>query len=90
MQSTNRNPRRRQIPDLGPLESIAASELVSASLMASLIPTLVDAGVLTPRGAREIYENALLLIETQQGNEPGTQRVYEAAREIIESRLRPE
>jgi hypothetical protein len=76
--------------DLTPLESIAASELVTASMMASLIPALVDIGVLSPRGAREIYENALLLIETQQGDDPSSQRIYEAARELIESRLRPE
>lgn len=74
--------------DLGPLESIAASELVSASLIASLIPTLVDRGVFTAQEAREIYENALLLIEMQQGNEPALQCIYEAAREMIEAHLR--
>lgn len=78
------------MPDLDPLESIAASELASASLIASLIPALVNAGVLSPRGAREIYENALLMIESAQGNDPGVQRIYEAARELIEARLRPE
>jgi hypothetical protein len=78
------------MPDLTPLESIAASELVTASMMASLIPALVDIGVLSPRGAREIYENALLLIETQQGDDPSSKRIYEAARELIEWRLRPE
>jgi hypothetical protein len=78
------------MPDLTPLESIAASELVTASMMASLIPALVDIGVLSPRGAREIYENALLLIETEQGDDPSSKRIYEAARELIESRLRPE
>jgi hypothetical protein len=35
-------------------------------------------------GAREIYENALLMIETRQGREPAMQRVYEAARKLIE------
>ena len=78
------------MPDLDPLESVAASGLVSASLIAALIPALVDTGVLSPRGAREIYENALLMIETQQGDEPTVQRIYEAAREIIDSHLRPE
>lgn len=33
--------------DLDPLESVAASELVSSALIASLIPTLVEAGVLS-------------------------------------------
>jgi hypothetical protein len=78
------------MPDLDPLESIAASGLVSASLIAALIPALVDTGVLSPRGAREIYENALLMIETQQSDDPSSKRIYEAARELIESHLRPE
>ncbi len=78
------------MPDLEPLEAIVASELASASLFASLVPALVNAGALSSRGAREIYENALLLIETRQGSEPGMQRIYEVAREIIESRLRTE
>ena len=58
------------MPNLDPLESVAASGLVSASLIAALIPALVDTGVLSPRGAREIYENALLMIETHQGDDP--------------------
>jgi hypothetical protein len=45
---------------------------------------------LSPRGSREIYENALLMIETQQGDDPAVQRICEAARELIEARLRPE
>jgi hypothetical protein len=43
---------------------------------------------LSSLAAREIYENALLMIETRQGSEPGMKRVYEAAREIIEARSR--
>ena len=49
--------------DLDPLESVAASELVSSSLLASLIPALVNRGVLTQQDATEIYENALMLLE---------------------------
>lgn len=58
------------MPFLDPLESVAASELVTSALAASLIPTRVEAGVLTERKAREVYENGLLLIETQQVDEP--------------------
>jgi glycerol-3-phosphate O-acyltransferase len=76
--------------DLDPLESVAASELVSSALIASLIPTLVERGVLTSEDAQDVYENALLMIETQQGSEPAIQRIYEAARELIEAHLRPE
>jgi glycerol-3-phosphate O-acyltransferase len=78
------------MPDLDPLESVAASELVSASLLASLIPTLVNRGVLSPQDANDIYENALMMIEMQQGSDPTVQHVYEAARELIEAHLRPE
>jgi hypothetical protein len=77
-------------PDLDPLESVAASELVSASMLASLIPALVNRGALSPQDANEIYENALMMIEMQQGADPAVQRVYEAARELIEMHLRPE
>ena len=74
--------------DLDPLESVAASELVSSALIGSLIPALVDAGVLTDTQAREVYENALLMMETGQGDDPAVQRIYEAARELIEAHLR--
>jgi len=74
--------------DLTPLESVAASGLVSASLIASLIPTLVDRGVLSAQDAREVYEQALRRLETQRSSEPAMQRIYEAAREMIEAHLR--
>jgi hypothetical protein len=77
-------------PDLDPLESVAASELVSASMLASLIQARVNRGALSPQDANEIYENALMMIEMQQGADPAVQRVYEAARELIEMHLRPE
>ena len=78
------------MPNLDPLESVAASELVSSSHLASLIPALVNRGVLTQQDANEIYENALMLLEMQQGADPAAQRVYETARELIEAHLRPE
>jgi hypothetical protein len=77
------------VPDLEPVESVAASELMTSTLVASLIPTLAKRGVLTPRDAREIYENALLMIESAQSNDPDLKRIYETARELIEAHLRP-
>lgn len=77
------------MPDLDPLESVTASHLVTSALVASLIPMLVKRGVLSPRDAREIYENTLLMIETGQGSEPAVVRIYEAARKLIEGRLKP-
>ena len=76
--------------DLDPVEAVTASHLVTSALVASLIPTLVERGVLSDRDAREVYENALLMIETDQGDEPAVRRIYEAARELIEAHLRPE
>lgn len=62
---------------------------MTSVLVASLIPTLVERGVLTPRDAREIYENARLMIESAQSNDPDLKRIYETARELIEAHLRP-
>lgn len=77
--------------DLDPLESVTASELVSSSLLATLILSLINRGVLTPQDANEIYESALIMIEKQQGGaDPAVQRIYEAARKLIEAHLRPE
>lgn len=68
-------------------ESLAALQLVSAALMGTLIPKLVQRGVLTDKDAHEIYETALLMIETGQGSDPALQSIYETARHIIEKHL---
>lgn len=74
---------------LNALDSVAASGLVSSALLASLIPALVDSGSLTERDAREIYENALLLLEAAQSELPEHMApIYETARKLIEDQLR--
>jgi hypothetical protein len=78
------------MPNLDPLDSVTASTLVSASIIAALIPSLVNRGVLSPQDVNEIYENALLMIETRQGNDPSVRPIYEAARELIETHLKPD
>ncbi len=45
-------------------------------------------GTLSDREVREIYEQALFLLESHQGGEPEVQPIYEVAREIIEAQLR--
>jgi hypothetical protein len=65
--------------DLDPVESIIASHLVTSALVASLIPTLVERGMLSPRDARETYENARLMVEAGQGDDLDVARIYEAA-----------
>lgn len=76
--------------DLNPLESVAASELVSSALIASLISTLVEHDAISPRAARDIYESALVMIEVQQSDGPTVKQIYEAARGMLEAHLRPD
>lgn len=70
------------------LDAVATSDLVSASVLAALVGMLGAKGILSEGEVREVYEQALYLLETHQGDEEQTQPIYEAAREIIEARLR--
>jgi len=72
------------------LDAVAASDLVSSSVLAALVGMLGAKGVLSDEEVREVYEQALYLLETHQGDEPETRPIYEAAREIIEAQLRPD
>lgn len=72
------------------LDAIAASDLVSASVLASLVGTLAGKGILTDDETREIYEQALLLLESHQGEDTDMAPIFEATREIIEAQLRPD
>lgn len=72
------------------IDAIAASDLVSASVLAALVSRLRRIGVLSPEDERELYEHALMLLEQQAGTAPAEMaHVYEAAREVIEDQLRP-
>lgn len=70
------------------IKAIAASDLVSASVLASLVGMLSAKGILSDEEVREVYEQALYLLETQQGEDSAAADIYEAAREIIEAQLR--
>ena len=70
------------------IDAIAASDLSSAAILAALIGALGAKGVLSGREVREVYEQALFLLESHQGDEPEVQPIYEAAREIIDAQLR--
>lgn len=73
------------------IDAIAAGDLSSAAILASLIGMLGAKGVLSDAEVREVYEQALFLLETHQGDsEPAMQHIFEAAREVIEAQLRPE
>lgn len=73
------------------IDAVAASDLVSASVLASLIGALAGKGIFTDDEVREVYEQALYLLELRQAGGGGDMApVYEAAREIIEVQLRVE
>lgn len=70
------------------IDAVAASDLSSAAILASLIGMLGAKGVLSDEEVREVYEQALYLLEQHQAEEPDLARVFEAAREVIEAQLR--
>jgi hypothetical protein len=71
------------------IAAIASSDLVSSAVLASLIGMLGAKGLLTDQEVREVYEQALFLLEQQQPHDhPEVAPIYEAAREIIEAQLR--
>lgn len=70
------------------LDALAASDLSSSAILAALIGAFGAKGVLTDGEVREVYEQALYLLEQHQGDELELQPIYEPAREIIEAQLR--
>jgi hypothetical protein len=72
------------------VHAVAASDMVCTAVLTSLVRALIGKGVLTSREVREIYENALLMLETQQGYEPEISTIIHAARGIIQAQLRPD
>lgn len=78
---TDRDPR---------IDAVAAGDLSSSAILAALIGALGAKGVLTDDEVREVYEQALYLLESHQGDDEEARPVFEAAREIIEAQLRPE
>jgi hypothetical protein len=72
------------------LDAVAASGLMSAAVLSALVSGLIRKGALTNADGREIYEQALLMLEAQQAEAPHSQPVFKAARELIEQHLRPQ
>lgn len=71
------------------ISAVAASSLVNGAVQAALVSMLIRKGVFTTEEGREIYEQALLMLEASQGAAPASQDVFDAARELIEQHLRP-
>lgn len=71
-------------------ETLAAGAvaLSSSAILSELVAALFRLGVLSDEQVREIYESALMALERNQHEEDD--RVFIAARELIEMHLRPE
>jgi|APFEC2959095171_1045051.scaffolds.fasta_scaffold18808_2 hypothetical protein len=70
------------------VDALAASELVSSSLLASLVGMLGAKGVLSDQEVHEIYEQALFLLEQHHAAEPTLGSIYDAARRVLEAEMR--
>lgn len=71
----------------------AAVTLSSSAILAALVQSLHDKGVLSGEETVEIYETALFLLEHQQAGAdevPGYGEIMDLARELIEQHLRPQ
>ncbi|WP_176168644.1 hypothetical protein [Bosea thiooxidans] len=67
------------------IDHVAASEMVSASMLAALVARLRRIGVLSAEDEREPYEHALLLLEEQSAiAPPEMQPILKATREVVE------
>jgi hypothetical protein len=72
---------------LSGVQLAAASSLMAGALQTAAIQCLVRNRLITPEEGREIYEQALLLLEANQTRSESPV-VFEAAREMIEQHLR--
>ena len=73
--------------ELSALELAIASSLMAGAMQAAIIQSMVRNHILTDEEGHEIYEQALLMLETKQ-TVAGSSDVFEAARELIEQHLR--
>lgn len=74
------------------LTMVAAVTLSSSAILAALVQSLHDKGLLSGEETVEVYEQALLLLEMQQAaadRVPGYGEAMDMARELIEQHLRP-
>ncbi|WP_430256507.1 hypothetical protein [Neorhizobium sp. DAR64872/K0K18] len=74
--------------DASAILSAGAVALSCSATIAALVGQLRRIGVLSDEMQREIYEDALLMLEESQGDDESG--VFEAARELIEMHLRPD
>jgi hypothetical protein len=66
---------------------VIVSSLMAGALQAATIQSMVRKGIITNEEGHEIYEQALLMLETSQVASSSPD-MFEAARELIEQHLR--
>jgi hypothetical protein len=71
---------------LSDVQLAAAASLMASALEAATIQSLIRNRLITNEEGREIYEQALLILETNQ-TRSSSRVVFEAAREMIEEHL---
>jgi hypothetical protein len=69
------------------IDSIAASQIVSAALVASLVQTLIEQAVLTEEHVTQIYQRAVQTVEMGGRNSSSNNASFKMAREILQSHL---
>ena len=77
----------RLMKNLTAQQVITASSLMAGALQAALIQSMIRKNIITDEEGHEIYEQALLMLETSQAL-CSSPEVFEAARELIEQHLR--
>ena len=73
--------------ELSALELAIASSLMAGAMQAAMIQSMIRNHLITDEERHEIYEQALLMLETNQ-TRTSSPEVFEAARELIEQHLR--
>ncbi|KRR22268.1 MULTISPECIES: hypothetical protein [Bradyrhizobium] len=73
--------------ELSALELAIASSLMAGAMQAAIIQSMIRNHLITDEEGHEIYEQALLMLETNQVM-TSSPDVFEAARELIEQHLR--
>lgn len=72
------------------IDGLAAALLSSTATFAALVSILKRKNVLSGEDEREMYEQALLMLETSQADDPDCSFIYELARKVIEEQLKPD
>ena len=70
------------------LNAVAASDLSSAAILASLIGMLGFKGILSDDDIRKVFEQVLALLKKHQTEQREFARVFKAALEVIKEQLR--